>query len=69
VAREKGGVGFLLWNAQNDYGKPYAAMTQVAAHHNEYFRGDEIVDTRKPAENVPTAPAGFKTVSAPNRKY
>lgn len=29
VAREQGGVGFLFWNARNDYSKPFAAMPDL----------------------------------------
>ncbi len=50
TARAKGGVGFLFWNAANDYSKPYAAMPEMkSANFKEgskdnpkYFRGDEI---------------------------
>ena len=31
TAREKGGVGFLFWNAANDYSKPYEAMPEMRA--------------------------------------
>jgi hypothetical protein len=48
TARAKGGVGFLFWNAANDYSKPYAAMPEMKSANKEsrdnpkYFRGDEI---------------------------
>ena len=44
VAKQKGGVGFLFWNANNDYSKPYTAMPEMRADKNKgrYFRGDEI---------------------------
>ncbi len=54
TAREKGGIGFLFWNAANDYSKPYEAMPEMkAADAKEgskegsklspkYFRGDEL---------------------------
>ena len=29
VAREQGGIGFLFWNARNDYSKPFAAMPDM----------------------------------------
>jgi hypothetical protein len=41
VAKTKGGVGFLFWNAGNDYSKPYAAMPLMRAAKEKYFRGDE----------------------------
>lgn len=54
ASNQKGGVGFLFWNARNDYGKPYAAMTQVASNHQQFFRGDEVSATLK---NVAAKPA------------
>ena len=46
VARQKGGIGFLFWNANNDYSKPYTAMPEMrAANAREkgvFFRGDEV---------------------------
>lgn len=44
VAKQKGGTGFLFWNANNDYTKPYAAMPEMreAKNKDRYFRGDEI---------------------------
>ncbi len=49
TAREKGGVGFLFWNAANDYSKPFLAMPEMheadakgAKDNPKYFRGDEL---------------------------
>ncbi len=50
VARQKGGIGFLFWNAANDYSKPFTAMPEMkSANYKEgskdnpkYFRGDEL---------------------------
>jgi hypothetical protein len=48
TARNKGGIGFLFWNAANDYSKPYDAMPEMksanaASKDNpKYFRGDEL---------------------------
>ena len=66
VAREKGGNGFLLWNANNDYGKPYAAMTAVAANHKAYFRGDEVAGAVRATVSAPPSEPALKTVSTPN---
>lgn len=41
TAKSKGGIGFLFWNAANDYSKPYAAMPEMIAAKGQYFRGDE----------------------------
>jgi len=55
TAKEKGGIGFLFWNAANDYSKPYEAMPEMRAadlkaasskegskEKPKYFRGDEL---------------------------
>jgi len=42
TAKNKGGVGFLFWNANNDYTKPYAAMPEMKGAKGQYFRGDEL---------------------------
>jgi len=58
TAKREGGVGFLFWNANNDYTKPYTAMPEMKATNKEaaakttdgkpagggyrYFRGDEV---------------------------
>ncbi len=41
TSKNKGGIGFLFWNANNDYSKPYAAMPEMKAAKGQYFRGDE----------------------------
>ncbi len=50
VAKQKGGIGFLFWNAANDYSKPYTAMPEMkqanfkegTKDNPKYFRGDEL---------------------------
>jgi hypothetical protein len=42
TAKQKGGTGFLFWNANNDYSKPYTAMPEMRAAKGRYFRGDEV---------------------------
>src|SRR5438874_187876 len=42
AAKTKGGVGFLFWNANNDYAKPYAAMPEMKTPKGQYFRGDDL---------------------------
>jgi hypothetical protein len=46
TAKNKGGIGFLFWNANNDYSKPYAAMPEMRAIKGQYFRGDELSNLR-----------------------
>lgn len=52
TARSKGGVGFLFWNAANDYSKPFVAMPEMkeanfkdGSKDPRFFRGDEITTT------------------------
>ena len=58
TAKNKGGVGFLFWNANNDYSKPYAAMPEMKASKGQYFRGDELSTLRASLANslVPGTP-------------
>jgi hypothetical protein len=55
VAKQKGGIGFLFWNANNDYSKPYTAMPEMKAAKGHYFRGDEVGVKPEPAAKVPVA--------------
>ena len=47
TAKNKGGIGFLFWNANNDYSKPYTAMPEMRAAKAEYMRGDEVSPTSR----------------------
>ncbi|MGA9041994.1 MAG: putative glycoside hydrolase [Terriglobales bacterium] len=42
TAKNKGGIGFLFWNANNDYSKPDIAMPEMKAAKGQYLRGDEL---------------------------
>ena len=42
TAKNKGAIGFLFWNASNDYSKPYVAMPEMKRAPGRYFRGDEL---------------------------
>jgi hypothetical protein len=61
TARSKGGIGFLFWNAANDYSKPYEAMPEMKAadlkegsrDNPKYFRGDELPPTTVKAGLTP----------------
>ncbi len=55
TAKEKGGIGFLFWNAANDYSKPYVAMPEMKAAKDKYFRGDELSGTAVKASLTPAA--------------
>jgi hypothetical protein len=61
VAKQKGGIGFLFWNANNDYSKPYTAMPEMQAadskNKGRYFRGDEVGVKPEPVAPTPVASA------------
>jgi hypothetical protein len=65
VAKQKGGIGFLFWNANNDYSKPYTAMPEMRAAKNKdrYFRGDEVGAKLETATPIASTAA---PVTAPN---
>jgi hypothetical protein len=65
VAKQKGGIGFLFWNANNDYSKPYTAMPEMRAAKGRYFRGDEVGSKPEPATATPIASTAAP-VTAPN---
>ena len=45
TSKNKGGDGFLFWNANNDYSKPYVAMPEMRGAGHKYLRGDELPTT------------------------
>jgi hypothetical protein len=60
TAKEKGGIGFLFWNAANDYSKPYEAMPEMKAadaketkDKPKYLRGDELPGVTTQAALIP----------------
>jgi hypothetical protein len=63
TSKSKGGVGFLFWNARNDYSKPYLAMPEMAKDSAKYIRGDEFNKMPKPTAG-PTATAGAANTTA-----
>jgi hypothetical protein len=62
VAKEKGGIGFLFWNANNNYSKPYDAMP--AMRTAKLFRGDELPARTTAAPDKPVG-AHVTPVSTP----
>jgi len=58
TAKTKGGVGFLFWNAANDYSKPFTAMPEMKAANakekDKFFRGDELPIASMHAALTPT---------------
>ena len=71
TARTQGGIGFMFWNAANDYSKPYEAMPEMKSanykdgslkENPKYFRGDEL-----PSATVSASLAAGKTPEAGSR--
>jgi hypothetical protein len=62
TSKEKGGIGFLFWNAANDYSKPYEAMPEMRAANakekekDKFFRGDELPGAIVKASMTPASP-------------
>ncbi len=54
TAKDKGGIGFLFWNANNDYSKPYTAMPEMRGAKDKYFRGDELPGTTQAKLGAPS---------------
>jgi hypothetical protein len=63
VAKEKGGIGFLFWNANNDYSKPYTAMPEMRAAKGHYFRGDEVGVKTEPVATAPIASSAAPAIA------
>jgi hypothetical protein len=68
TAKTKGGIGFLFWNAANDYSKPYTAMPEMKSANfksgqkdPKYFRGDELPATAVKASLTPGSSAAAAT--------
>jgi hypothetical protein len=38
VAKREGGIGFLFWNARNDYSRPFAAMPAMRRAPEKFFQ-------------------------------
>ncbi|MDT8067228.1 MAG: putative glycoside hydrolase [Terriglobia bacterium] len=51
TSNARGGIGFLFWNARNDYSKPFGAMPLMEANKQVYF-------------HVPKAPVTTASVAA-----
>jgi hypothetical protein len=64
TAKQQGGVGFLFWNAANDYSKPLAAMGEMRTVKGQYFRGDELTEAR-PVAGFTTSPGSAPLASQP----
>ncbi|HEY6969139.1 MAG TPA: putative glycoside hydrolase [Candidatus Angelobacter sp.] len=57
TAKEHGGIGFLFWNAANDYSKPFAAMPTIMTHPEAYLKTAEVKTAEKAAGSRGQGPA------------
>jgi hypothetical protein len=63
ASKGHGGIGFLFWNARNDYAKPFAAMPVMLANPKVYLQtpaqpaATADNTATPPAKPVPAAPA------------
>jgi hypothetical protein len=48
TSNERGGIGFLFWNARNDYAKPFGAMPMMEANKVKYFHVQKAPEASKP---------------------
>jgi len=49
TSKEHAGIGFLFWNAGNDYAKPFAAMPTIMSHPDAYLKVSTPVATAEKA--------------------
>ncbi len=60
IAEERGGVGFLFWNARNDYATPFIAMTEI-----RNMVGKSIRHNPTQARHGEKSPAATPTAAPP----
>ncbi len=69
TARTKGGIGFLFWNAANDYSKPFTAMPEMKAANakekDKFFRGDELPGATAQTDLAPQPKIAKATTPTP----
>jgi hypothetical protein len=57
TSKQHGGIGFLFWNAANDYSKPFAAMPTILANPKTYLKVASQVATTENAPATSEKPA------------
>ncbi|HWG48377.1 MAG TPA: putative glycoside hydrolase [Candidatus Acidoferrales bacterium] len=68
TSNQHGGIGFLFWNAANDYSKPFAAMPVIMKNPNVYLHTPGVTVARNTSA-VPAAQAGKASGSAPGQQH
>ena len=66
TSSQHGGIGFLFWNAANDYSKPYAAMPVIMKNPKQYLHtpGTAPVVAQAPATTSPQTTPPITSTSA-----
>jgi hypothetical protein len=54
IAKKQGGIGFLFWNARNDYGRPFTAMTAMRQSPEKFFKPE-----KRPAAAAAATPSSI----------
>ena len=67
VARQKGGIGFLFWNARNDYAKPFAAMPTMLAERKKYLKESATVVASESKPQTTAKPVESEAAVAPRK--
>jgi hypothetical protein len=65
TSNQHGGIGFLFWNAANDYSKPFAAMPVMMKNPNVYLHTGAV----KVARNTSSAPTDKSSGSAAGQQH
>lgn len=63
TSNEHSGIGFLFWNAANDYSKPFAAMPVIMKNPRVYLHVPGVTVAQN-GTGAPAARAGGKTVAS-----
>jgi hypothetical protein len=63
TSNEHSGIGFLFWNAANDYSKPFAAMPVIMKNPRVYLHTPGVTVAQN-GTGAPASPAGGKTIAS-----
>jgi hypothetical protein len=55
TAKDKDGIGYLFWNARNDYSKPFIALAEMRSSPHPSFAGEQAQTTHNDATRATAA--------------
>ena len=67
TSKQHGGIGFLFWNARNDYAKPFAAMPTMLANRKTYLKEPATVVASESKPQTAAKPAESEAAIAPHK--